>query len=162
MIQILKKICFGLALATTSMAAHAQFEAGTKYIATGLSGLNMSYGDQAGFQLGLDASAGYFIADSWLVKANLNYNHTRHTDDFSAGIGGRYYIRQNGLFLGAGIGFSHLTKNINDIEIPIEAGYCYYLNGHVSIEPSVYYNMSINDFASGSKVGLRLGLGFYF
>lgn len=160
--QRLKKLFVGLALATASLAAHAQFDAGTKYISTGLSGLNLSYGDQAGFQLGVDASAGYFVADSWLLKANLSYTHTRHTDDFSANVGGRYYIRQNGLFLGAGVGFSHFTKNINDVEIPIEAGYCYYLNGHISIEPSVYYNMSLNDFAGGSRVGLRVGLGFYF
>ena len=50
----------------------------------------------------------------------------------------------------------------NNISLSFEAGYCFYLNHYMSIEPSVFYNLCMNDFSDGSKVGLKLGLGFYF
>lgn len=160
--KMIKKILLGLFATASTLTAQAQFNAGTRYVSAGLSGLNLSYGKNAGFTLGVDANVGYFVADAFMVKAGVGYSHTRHTDDFSANLGARYYIRQNGLFLGAGVGYTHLTKNVNDLQIPLEVGYCYYLNNYVSIEPSVYYNISLNDFSDGSKVGLRVGLGFYF
>ena len=103
-----------------------------------------------------------FIADKVLVRANIGYNHTDYVDDFSAGIGARYYFRENGIFLGAGGEFSHLTKNNNDLMIPIEVGYAFYLNHYIAVEPAVYYKMSLDDFSDKSTVGLKIGFGFYF
>lgn len=160
--KMIKKLFLGLLMAGATLTANAQFEAGTKYVSTGLSGLGLSYGKKAGFAFGIDANVGYFVADAVMLKAGVSYDHTKETDDFSASLGARYYIRQNGLFLGSGLGYTHLTKNVNDLEVPLEVGYCFYLNRHVSVEPSAYYNISINDFADGSKIGLRVGLGFYF
>ena len=50
----------------------------------------------------------------------------------------------------------------NNIRIPIEIGYTFYLNQHIAIEPSVYTKLSLNDFNDGTEFGLRLGLGYYF
>ena len=46
--------------------------------------------------------------------------------------------------------------------IPVEVGYAYYLNQYLSVEPSVYYKMSLHDFSGNSTVGLRVGLSYYF
>ena len=51
---------------------------------------------------------------------------------------------------------------MNNLHIPLELGYTFYLNHYVAIEPQVFYKVSINDFTRGSEIGLRLGLGYYF
>ena len=50
----------------------------------------------------------------------------------------------------------------NNIRIPIEIGYTFYLNQHIAIETSVYTKLSLNDFNDGTEFGLRIGLGYYF
>ena len=46
--------------------------------------------------------------------------------------------------------------------IPVEVGYAFFLNRHVTIEPALYYKMSLHDFSGNSTVGLRIGFGYYF
>lgn len=158
----MKKVILCAMLMLASIGAKAQFEAGTKYLGISATGLGISYSTNEKFRIGLDATAGMFIADKVLVRANIGYNHTDYVDDFSAGIGARYYFRENGIFLGAGGEFSHLTKNNNDLMIPIEVGYAFYLNHYIAVEPAVYYKMSLDDFSDKSTVGLKIGFGFYF
>ncbi len=158
----MKKVILCAMLMLASIGAKAQFEAGTKYLGISATGLGISYSSNEKFRIGLDATAGMFIADKVLVRANIGYNHTDYVDDFSAGIGARYYFRENGIFLGAGGEFSHLTKNNNDLMIPIEVGYAFYLNHYIAVEPAVYYKMSLDDFSDKSTVGLKIGFGFYF
>ena len=43
--------------------SHAQFDAGTGYIAAGLSNLNFNYTDKGGIRAGMNIDGGYFIAD---------------------------------------------------------------------------------------------------
>ena len=64
--------------------------------------------------------------------------------------------------LGAGAEFVHYTKSQNDLQIPVEVGYCFYLNHYISVEPSLYYKMSVDDFSDKSTVGFKIGFGFYF
>ena len=158
----MKKAILAMLLCVATLGAKAQFEAGTKYVGASLSGLGLSYGSNQRLNIGLQATAGYFIFDSWLLKANVGYTHTRATDDVSLGLGARYYFTQNGIFAGAGAEYIHATPSSNDIAIPVEIGYAFYLNRYITFEPSVYYKMSLNDFSGGSKVGLNIGLGFYF
>lgn len=142
--------------------AYAQFDKGTKYLSASLSGLGISYSTNERFRLGIDIDGGLFVSDCLLLKANIGYEHTRNIDDLRAGMGARYYISQNGLFLGAGAEYNHFTKNNNDVMIPVEVGYAFYLNHYITIEPALYYKMSLHDFSGNSTVGARIGLGFYF
>lgn len=158
----MKKYILSLLLLVVCTGMKAQFDAGTKYLGVSATGLGMSYSTSEKFRFGVQADAGCFIADKLLLKANLGYNHTDNIDDFSAGLGLRYYFRENGIFLGAGGEFDHLTKNVNDIMIPVEVGYAFYLNHYITIEPAVYYKMSLDDFSDKSTVGVKVGLGFYF
>ena len=145
-----------------SVSAKAQFEAGTTYMGASLSNLGVSYSTVEKFRFGANLSVGTFLADQFMVRADLGYNHTDAVDDFSTGLMGRYYFAENGIFMGVGGEFVHYTKSRNDVMIPVELGYCFYLNHYVSIEPSVYYKMSVHDFSDNSSVGLKIGLGYYF
>ena len=158
----MKKIFSLFLLLAVTLGAKAQFEEGKKYVGASLSGLSMSYSSATKFQLGLGADAGYFIKDNWMLRAGLNYEHQKHVDNVGIEVGGRYYFQQNGIFLGAGLAYDHFTKSVNSVSIPVEVGYCFFLSGHVSVQPSVYYKMSLNKFGDCSKAGLRIGFGYYF
>ena len=77
------------------------------------------------------------------------------------GVGGRFYVIENGLFFGANAKLV-LSKGHNDIMPGIEAGYCFFLNDKLTVEPSVYYDQSIRRHKDYSTVGLKISLGVYF
>lgn len=158
----MKKMAIIAALLLTTLTATAQFERGTKYVGGNLSGLGFSYNHDTKFQFGLGADAGYFINDGWMFKGNMGYEHRYHMDSFSLTASARYYFVQNGIFLGAGLGYDHYMKHSDSVSLPIEVGYCFYLNHNVAIEPSVYYRPSFNQFSDCSTVGLRIGVGYFF
>ena len=158
----MKKWILGFLLLAVTASANAQFKAGTKYFGVSMTGLGLSYSTNERFRLGVDASAGYFLADKLMARAYLGYNHTHEVDDFNAGLGLRYYFLENGLFMGASGEYVHYTPDRNDVMIPVEIGYAFYVNHYLTIEPAVYYKMSLDNFSDKSTVGFRLGLGFYF
>lgn len=151
-----------LLLCVMAISANAQFNKKTKYISASATGLGMSYSSNEKFTMGLEVNGGYFIHDAWMLYGRLGYDHTRYTDNFQLGAGGRYYFTQNGVYLGLGLQYAHATKSVNNLHLTPEVGYAFFINRYITIEPAVYYNMSLNDFSDGSKVGLKVGLGFYF
>ena len=159
----MKKIVLAALLLCGFVVSKAQFEAGTKYVGASVTNLGLAYNSDKKLHFGLEATGGYFLWDDIMLKATLGYQHNRpHDDNITVGVGGRYYFRQNGIFLGAGAEYCHETKNYNDCRIPVEVGYCFYINHYVSIEPALYYTMSVNDFSDKSTVGLKVGFGLYF
>ena len=161
----MKHILFTLVLFFAALGASAQstpFAQGVKYVGASVSGRGLSYSSNEKFRLGLDASAGYFLADCFQLRASLGYNHTRAVDDVSVGAGVRYYFDQCGVFVGAGAEYDHFTPSNNDVMIPCEVGYAFFLNRNITLEPSVYYKMSLHDFSNNSTVGVKIGLGIYF
>ena len=167
---MMKKFFLAIMLAVVSLGANAQFAKGTKYISTSLSAFDISY-RKNNFQLGLDATAGYFTADAWMVygRFGFGYENQKGPDNdinkFNLGAGARYYIMQNGLYLGMGLKIDHSkfgSTARNYVDLTPEVGYCFYLNHYVSIEPAVYYDLCLNKYSEGSRVGLRLGFGYYF
>lgn len=165
----MKRIFLALFVALVSVSAFAQFEKGTKYANTSLTGFDLSY-MKNNFHFGLDAKAGYFIEDAWMLYGQLGYNlqnikgNGNDLNSLSIGVGGRYYIEQNGLYLNMGLKLDHQYNrtSFNNLYLTPEVGYCFYLNHYVSLEPALFYDLSINHFSEGSKVGVRLGVGFYF
>lgn len=170
----MKRILLAVIMAVVSVGAFAQFEKGTKYVNTSMSGLQMQYSKNSRFSMGLDANAGYFVIDDLAIMGRFGYNHTfggKKTNVFDFGASARYYIRQNGLFLQGGFLYEydrtghcwrHHEVRRNNIFFTPEVGYCFYVNHFVSIEPSVYYDLSLNHFSDCSRVGLRIAAGFYF
>ena len=157
-----KLLTLVLLIVTSWSVASAQFEQGTKYVGASASGFGLSYSSNEKFRLGLDATAGDFIADCLMLQATAGYEHKQHLDDVRIGAGARYYFDNCGIYLGAGAEFNHFTKNNNDLMIPLTVGYAYFINQYLTIEPSVYYKMSLHDFGGNSTFGVSIGLGFYF
>lgn len=158
----MKKILTATLLFCAALSAHAQFEKGKTYLGASISGMGMSYSSNEKFRIGADVEGGYFVAECLLLRANVGYEHTRAIDDIRAGLGARYYFSQNGIYMGAGAEYNHFTPNNNDVLIPLELGYAFFLNGHVTLEPALHYKMSLHDFSGNSTFGFRVGLGYYF
>lgn len=147
-----------------SITANAQFEQSKWYLGASMSGLDISYSGAENFNIGLDAKAGYLIADDWMLLGQLGWQHNGHageSDAVTLGIGGRYYIIQNGLYLGVNANLVHAYHNYNDFLPGIEVGYAFFLNKTLTIEPAIYYDQSFKRHSDYSKIGFRIGLGVY-
>lgn len=159
----MKKIIFSMLFALVTLGASAQFEKGTQYSGLSMDGFGIGYGGEAkGFFIGLSGNYGYFVADQWMLKGGLGFSHDKTMDAVSFNVGTRYYIKKNGLFAGLAAQFEHAGTGLNYFQFVPEFGYCFYLNHYISIEPAVFANLCCNDFSNGSKVGLKVGVGFYF
>lgn len=165
----MKKFLLVALLAVVSVSAKAQFEKGTNYMNASLTGLDLSYANGTKFRFGLESMGGQFVQDEWLVFARFGYEHQyikgpdNDVNNVNVGAGFRYYMKKNGIFMGAGLQYEHANvRKGNYIDITPEVGYCFYLSHYLSIEPSVYYNMCLNRFVDGSKFGVRLGFGYYY
>ena len=96
----MKKIAIVMMALVISVAANAQFEQGKGYVAASMSGLDISNQTKE-FHLGLNAQLGYLFEDNLMALGTLGWDHWDKTgDNFVLGAGARYYIVQNGLYLG--------------------------------------------------------------
>lgn len=159
-----KKVIMMLLALLVCVTASAQFEKDKMYVGASLSGLNLSYNGTDKLNVGLDAKIGYMLEDNWMIYGQAGYAHTGNdavADNVNLGVGGRYYIIQNGLFLGANVKLVHAFHNYNDVMPGVEAGYAFFISHTVTIEPSVYYQMSFKNHSDYSTIGLNLGIGIY-
>ncbi len=165
----MKKLFAIALLFVVTLGAHAQFDKGTKFVGASLSSSGLSYGKTKNFNFGIQAEAGYFFADNWMALANFGFEYQGvkgegDTNEFNMGVMARYYFNKIGIFAAAGAEYNHYynAKVTNDFRIPLEVGYCFYLNDKVAVEPAVYYKPSLIDFSENSEVGLRIGFTYYF
>lgn len=158
----MKKLTFLLVALLAAVAAHAQFQEGKGYLGASLTGIDLHYNQKTDLNLGAEAKAGYLFQDNWMLLAQGAYEHNgaAETNDFSVGAGIRYYIIQNGLYLGLNGKFLHANHNYNDVMPGAEIGYAFFINRSVTIEPAVYYDHSFKD-SDYSTVGVKIGLGIY-
>jgi outer membrane scaffolding protein for murein synthesis (MipA/OmpV family) len=156
-----RKILFLLLALTMSVASHAQFEQGKKYASASVSGLDLNFNDSENWKFDLSLKGGYMFEEAWMLTGELGYGyHKFEPNFFQLGAGVRYYIEQNGLFLGAGANYVH--RNYKDDFMPtIQLGYSYFISRTVTIEPELYYNQSLKDHADYSGFGFRIGFGIY-
>lgn len=113
---LMKKKLMTIALALlTTLGAHAQFEKDKAYVGASLTGLDLSYNGTKKLNLGLQADAGYFLVQDWMLKGLIGCEISSKDDvdtKFTLGVGGRYYFEQNGIFLGASAKYVHAGKQI--------------------------------------------------
>ena len=145
-----KKIILLVTALMITLGANAQFQEGKGYLGASLTGLDLHYNAADGLNIGLELKAGYFALDNFMLLGTLSAEHN----------GARYYIMQNGLYLGLNGKFIHANHNYNDLMPGIEIGYAFFINRSVTIEPSLYYDHSFKG-SNYSTVGLKLGLGIY-
>ena len=159
----IKKIAVVALGLMVSVGAHAQFESGKQYYGASLTGLNLSYNGSEELSLGIQAKAGYFFEDDMMLLAQAEYKHSGLEgvkDYWALGAQGRYYIEQNGIYLGAGMKLIH-TGSYNDVMPGVEVGYAFFVSKQVTIEPAVYYDQSFKNHSDYSTVGVKVGIGIY-
>jgi hypothetical protein len=158
----MKKIFMLLTALMLTMSASAQFEGGKKYVGASLTGFDLSYNGLQELRLGVSAKAGYLMDDNLMFLGEVGYEHPGKdmSDILSASVGARYYIEQNGIFLGANCKYIHVSS-YNDFMPGIEIGYAFFINQTVTVEPSVYYQQSFKRHSDYSTVGLKIGVGIY-
>ena len=159
----IKKIAVVALGLMVSVGAHAQFESGKQYCGASLTGLNLSYNGSEELSLGIQAKAGYFFEDDMVLLAQAEYKHSGLEgvkDYWALGGQGRYYIEQNGIYLGAGMKLIH-TGSYNDVMPGVEVGYAFCVSKQVTIEPAVYYDQSFKNHSDYSTVGVKVGIGIY-
>ena len=156
-----KKIMMLIAALTMSAASFAQFEQGKFYTSAGLSGLDLNYSDCSKLKLDVGMKAGYFFMQDWMITANVDFGYRKYEPNIlKAGAGLRYYIEQNGLYIGAGANYLH-QGDYDDLQPTVQLGYAFFLNRTVTLEPEIYYNQSTKcrDY---NNVGFRINFGIYF
>ncbi len=157
----MKKIALFVVALFITVAANAQFEEGKGYLGASLTGLDLHYNGSEKAHLGLGAKAGYLFADDLMGTIQFDYQKTKYVPyTLSLGVGGRYYIEQNGIYLGASCIYKH-RKGYDDFLPSVQVGYAFFVSRTVTIEPEIYYEQSFKNHKDFSQVGLRLGIGVY-
>lgn len=159
----MRKLMVILAMLTMTVVAKAQFEKDKYYVGASLSSLDLSYNGSKELSFAVQADGGYFIEDNWLVKGQVGYADAGKDAPavFNVGAGVRYYIVQNGLFVGLNAKVL-LSKGYNDFMPGMELGYAFFINDKLTIEPALYYDQSFKKHSDYSTFGLKVGLGVYF
>ena len=96
-----------------------------------------------------------FEKEVWYVNASLTGLDLSHSKNEGTNFG----------FALTGGAFEHLScvgfkKNL--VCLTPEVGYAFFLGRNVTIEPSVYYDLSFSDISEFSKLGFKIGFGVYF
>ena len=159
-----KKIVLIMATLLLTLTAHAQFEAEKMYVGGSLTGLNLNYNGKDKLNLGVQAQVGYFLEDNWMVLAQASFQHYGNDsapDNVSIGVGGRYYVVQNGLYLGAKCKLVHAYHNYNALMPGVELGYAFFISRTATIEPAIYYDQSFKSHKDYSTVGFKIGISLY-
>lgn len=160
----MKKIFLAVLLAAAGVTGmKAQFEQGKCYVGATTNMAGLSYSKESKFNLNLGLNAGYMFEEAWMAIAEVGLDY-RNSDmqQLYAGAKCRYLIEQNGLFLQLGARYVHGAPSFNDVQLTPEVGYCYFLNKNLTLEPSVYYDVSLSDFSEKSRFGVKVGLGWLF
>jgi len=156
-----KKFFLLLVAMMMSLASNAQFEQGKMYANAGFSSIDLNFNSTSKWNLDICGKVGYMFMDSWMAVGDAYWGiHQKSPNDFGLGAGIRYYIEQNGLYLGAGARYKH-SENYDDFVPNIAVGYAFFLSRTVTVEPELYYDISTKSFKDYSGFGLRIGFGIY-
>lgn len=149
-------------LMLVSLASNAQFEQGKVYVGGSLTGLGIKYNGSSEMSVGLQAQAGYMFQPDLMLYGVVDYDNPGKNVPaaLGLGVGGRYYIEQNGIFLGVNCKYYHCDE-YDDFMPGVECGYAFFVSKTVTIEPALYYQQSFKSHSDYSTIGLRVGVGIY-
>lgn len=159
----MKKFIVMLAMLSMTLIAKAQFEEGKMYLSANATGIDLNYNGMKDLSFGIQAKGGLFFDDCWQINGLVGFNHAGKGSNnlFEVGVGGRYYVEENGIFVGANCKLE-LSKGYTDLMPGLELGYAFFLNDKVTIEPAVYYDQSLKNHSDYSTIGIKIGFGLYF
>lgn len=162
----MKKIVASILFLLCTLGVNAQFEKNKWFIDTSVTGLGLSYSGQEKTHFGFEASGGAFMADNLALLLSVGGDYgKRITDMTQVGLGGRFYFDKIGLYFGLGFKYKHFGDHVlkeNDLAASFDLGYAFFLSRTVTIEPAIYYDQSLVHHKDYSKLGFKIGFGFYF
>ncbi|MEM8848258.1 MAG: hypothetical protein AAGD17_14255 [Bacteroidota bacterium] len=121
----------------------------------------VSSGDKTIWSIG--AEGGYFIADDLALKAGLGYSDFDGTTIFSYKLGAKYYVISTIPIQVDVTGASIQDATENPLWVGLQGGYAIFLTDHISIEPGLRYNLSLNeDFSDDGIFEFRIGFALFF
>ncbi|MEM1260497.1 MAG: hypothetical protein AAGH81_18380 [Bacteroidota bacterium] len=141
-------ICFTFFIAVGVMAQTEKgelfLEANTGTAATGNTSFSLSASDgDTAWSVGIDG--GYFVMDDLAIKAGLGYSDPGDLFDgtFVYKLGAKYYLNEI-IPLGADFtGFS--SDGFSGTWFGLQGGYAVFLGDKVAIEPTLRYNIALDD-----------------
>ena len=111
----------------------------------------------------IGAEGGYFIADDLALKAGLGYSDFDGTTIFSYKLGAKYYVISAIPIQVDVTGASIQDSTENPLWLGLQGGYAIFLTDHISIEPGLRYNLSLNeDFSDDGIFEFRIGFALFF
>lgn len=107
------------------------------------------------------AEAGYFVKENFAIKAGLGYADSDGIDGiFTYKVGAKYYV--SGQFP-VGVDFTGMSSDGNSANwIGLQGGYAWFVADNVSIEPTVRYNVTLDDQKADSAFQGLIGFAFHF
>ncbi|WP_222984820.1 hypothetical protein [Flagellimonas meishanensis] len=112
---------------------------------------------------GIGAEGGYFVADDLALKAGLGYSDFDGLTVFSYKVGAKYYVISAIPFQIDITGASIQDIPENPLWLGLQGGYAFFLSDHISVEPGLRYNLSLNeDFTDEGIFEFRIGFALYF
>lgn len=142
------------------------FTQGKMYVNAAYSGTALAYNKASDWQLGISGKAGYFFLDNLMGVGVAGYKMSNNGDVATAelGAGARWYFDTVGIYVGAIAKYAYekvFDSSFNDFRPEINAGYAFFLNRNITVEPEAYYEHSFKD-SDYSGFGVRIGLSIYF
>ena len=165
---MMKKLLFMIVLLLGCLQANAQFETGRWFLNTSLTGLDLSHRECDGTDFGFALNGGTFVAKNVALCLNFRGKYQeKGIDETTLGLGARYYASNCGVYCGLGGSYKHFVRGEDEEKdntfcVTPEIGYAFFLNGTVTIEPSLFYDLSFRKCKEYSNLGFKIGFAFYF
>ena len=108
----------------------------------------------------IGAEAGYFVTDDLAIKAGIGYADADVIDGtFTYKIGAKYYL--SGVFP-LGVDFTGISVEDMDANwIGVQGGYALFITDHIAIEPTVRYNITLDEMKADSAFQGLIGFSIF-
>jgi hypothetical protein len=108
------------------------------------------------------AEAGYFVKENLAIKAGLGYSDFGEGSDgaFAYKVGAKYYVGGN---IPVGVDFTGVSEgDYNASWVGLQAGYAIHVADNVAIEPTLRYNVTLDDMKADSSFQALIGFTLFF
>jgi len=158
---IITIVALTFACATTFAETPEQIQKGSILIETVATSMNLKLTN--GVVFGLNGAGGYFIIDKLAGLTGISLNAADGGTVFEFSLGGRYYplTLWKGSLFGDFLFNLHTQKGSTYVGIGINAGYAFFLNRNVSVEPLLYLNVPFKKGVGGVAFGLAAAIAIY-
>ncbi len=109
----------------------------------------------------IGAEAGYFVMDDLAIKGGLGYSDADYSDgSFVYKVGVKYYLASQ---FPIGVDFTGASSNGESASwVGTQAGYAWFVADNISIEPTLRYNITLDNMKAESAFQGLIGFALHF